>query len=75
MEAIESCYSERKVHVNLNTLDCVMHAEDTGIFAVNSQPNMAPSDLAIAYRGHSELVASSSDLESKWKSAYDIRRD
>ena len=71
LEAIESCYCERKVHVNLNILDCVMHAEDAGIFTVNSQPNT--SDLAMTYGGRSELVASSSDLESKWKSAYGIR--
>jgi len=68
LEAIKSCHSEQQTHVNMNMLDCVMHAEDTGIFTVNPQ---TVSNLATTHHGHSELVTSSSEVESKWKSAYD----
>jgi len=56
----------------MNMLDCVMHAEDAGIFTVNPQ---TVSNLAMTHHVHSELVTSSSEVESKWKSAYNTHQD
>jgi hypothetical protein len=73
LESIDSCYSERKGITNMNTLDCVTHAEEAGIFDVKS---FDPRYKDVHKSGvDTELLDVSYDLESIWKSEYDHHRD
>ena len=72
LESIDTCYSDRRSLINLNTLDCITHAEDAGLFDVeSSDPQYKDVDKTSVC---TELVHSA-DLESTWKSEYDHWQD
>jgi len=72
LESIENCYSERRSLTNVNTLDCVTHAETVGLFNVKQyDPQYTNNDLI---HKQPELADPSSDLENNWKSDYEQRR-
>jgi hypothetical protein len=73
LESIDSCYSERKSMTNINTLNCVTHAEEAGVFNVKSfYPQYKD---VIKNSMDTQLLDVSSDLKSIWKSEYDHHRD
>ena len=73
LESIDTCYSERRTMTNMNTLDCVTHAQNVGLF------NVKPSDRQYKHLDQSpvntKLLDSSLDLETTWKSEYNHQRD
>lgn len=70
LESIDNCYSEWKSAMNMNTLDCIEHAEDAGLFNANSSdPHYKRTNVDPVYTEfvHSNLV----NLENIWKAEYD----
>jgi hypothetical protein len=74
LESIDDCYSEQKTCTNFNTLDCIEHAEQGGLFYVT--PSDAHYRISLADCVHVEqLHLNSVDLEGMWKTEYDCHHD
>ncbi|KAF8233000.1 hypothetical protein L208DRAFT_1269241, partial [Tricholoma matsutake] len=70
LESIDDCYSEQKNCTNFNTLDCVQHAKQGGLFDVTLSDAHYRISLA-DYIHVNQLHLNSDNLEHLWKTEYD----
>ena len=70
LQSIDNCRLERKNNTNTNSLDCVEHAEEAGLFDVkmlDPRYTIVPS----MFEHVKEVYDDSQELESIWKAEYD----
>lgn len=72
LESIEDCHSEWKNKTNINSLDCIEHAEVAGLFDINlADPHHMTMATHSASAQIERLDENFVDLESTWKENYD----
>ena len=74
LQSIDDCYSQRKNNMNMNSLHCIEHAEQAGLFSVKSSDphytTSVPSSQSIEQVEHDH-----EDVKKIWKAAYSLQHE